>query len=234
MNDQNNERKALFFLKSMKKRHVEETIKKGKFCFNHPSVFNRWETTTSAQHDRWDAYSSHVATHLVFAPIIGEKDGIPVYGKAQKIADKGIVRLQSYGAQHTPICCFRIIEENETVRTPEGTKVFLGEIAEKILSEFGHDAFVLIEAAPFLERLTHKYTCLTGGVIYKDTTNDYEFKVPDQYKDVFEQLFRKDERFAWQKEFRIALPPSQESPVFIELGSIEDIAISGMLSDFLN
>lgn len=230
----NSEELILFLLKTMKAKHIDDTMKKGRFCFCYPSVFNKWEKPDSAQYDRWDAHSAHNATHLVYAPIVGERNGLPVYGKVQKLADKAIVRVQTEEVRCSPICCFRMVEEHEVKCLYGGIDFSLGENASRIISEFGHDAYIMVEAKPFLDRLQEMHTCFAGPVVYKDTTNDHEFDVPDQYKDLVEQLFRKDERFLWQKEYRIVLPPCKESPFFVELGSIEDIAIRGMLSDLQN
>ena len=57
------------------------------------------------------------------------------------------------------------------------------------------------------------------------------FALDKEYQIIAEQLFRKDEKFAWQNEYRIALAPTEESPVFVEIGSIEDIACCGSLID---
>lgn len=225
------ENKILFFLKSMKCKYVDDILKYGRFCFNHPAIFNKWESKKDAQYDPWDAHSVYEATHLIFAPIIDEKDGIPVYGEVHKLADKGIVRTQSAVANKSSICCFRMVEEHEVSFDENHIFYTLGETADKIINEFGHDSYILIQAAPFLERIRQKYSCYCGAVVYRNTLNDYEFQVPEQEKDFVEQLFRKDVKYEWQKEYRIVLPPSDNNPVFIELGSIEDIAICGKISD---
>ena len=233
MSTQENNREFLYLLKSLKEKHVEDTMKKGRFCFNHPSIFNKWENSASAQSDRHDSHSAYDAIDIFFAPIIGEKDGVPQYGEVKRLADKGIIRLQDNRVKHSPICCFRLVEKNE-ITVEEGAICYsLGETAKRIKNEFGHDSFVLIQAKPFLERVRKQYSCSTGSVVYRDTLNGYDFDVPDQCKEVVEQLYRKDERFAWQKEYRIVLPPTEETPVFIELGSIEDIAISGSMDDLI-
>ena len=67
-------------------------------------------------------------------------------------------------------------------------------------------------------------------MVYKDVLNKFPQPISEEHEEIVEQLFRKDERFSWQKEFRIALAPTNDSPVFLEIGSIEDIAKSGMLS----
>lgn len=226
-----NEARIRFFLKTTKSKHVKDMMEKGEFCFVHPTVFSKWETKDSAQYDKWEAYSAYEATHMVYAPIIGEKDGKPIYGPVKQFADRGIIREQSEEATHTPICCFRMVEDNEVTIHKMQVVYSLGKTADRIQNEFGHDAYIMIQATPFLERLQAKYWCISGNVVYKNTLNDYEFQVPERYKDIVEQLFRKDEAFAWQKEYRIILSPSNESPVFVELGSIKDIAICGSISD---
>lgn len=235
MKQNNNENNIVFLLKSMKSEYLQDTMKKGKFCFNHPTIFSKWENTNAAQYDRWEAHDAYAATHIVVAPIIGENNGMPIYGPVRKLADKGIIHLQSDKVKHTPICCFRCIFQNEFGFDGNTMTYSLGEVAERIIREFDHDAYVIIQLVPFLERLKVKsHPILAMNVAYQDLLNDYEFNVPEQYSEIVEQLFRKDKRFEWQKEYRIALQPSKESPVFVELGSIEDIAICGNISDLRN
>lgn len=229
------ENRIVLLLKSMKNEYVNDTLTKGRFCFNHPVAFNMWESKDAAQYDPWDAHSVYDATHLVYAPIIGKKDGMPVYGKLKKFADNAVIREQSGTVKHSPICCFRLIEENEVTCVENGIKFSLGEIADRIINEFGHDSYVMIWAAPFIERVQKQCpSSLLGAVAYHDKLNNYQFPVPEEIKERVEQLFRKDERYSWQKEYRIALPPTKNSPVFLELGSIEDIAISGKIADLRN
>lgn len=227
---QPSDNKIIYLLKTMKQEYVEDTMKKGRFCFNHPAVFNKWEKVDSAQFDRWDAHSAYIADHLMYAPIIGENNGQPIYGKPKMIAGKAILHEQSRAARYSPICCFRYVERHEVIIEDHGITYSLGETADRIKNEFGHDSFIMIQAVPFLERLRSNYQCYCGDVVYKDTLNDYEFDVPEQIKEHVEQVFRKDKSFEWQKEYRVALLPTENSPVFIELGSIEDIAISGSIS----
>ena len=226
------EAKMLFLLKTMKAKHVEDTMKKGRFCFNHPGVFNKWERQDSAQFDAWDAHSARYVRHVIFAPILEEREGLfPLYGEPQKLADEAVMRFQSNYVKHSPICCFRIVDEDEVVIGADSFSFSLGDIVDRIMTEFGHDSYVMINARAFHERLYEKTNFIARFVTYRDTTNDYEFKAPAEYKDIIEQLFRKDERFEWQKEYRIVLPPSEDSPVFVELGSIKDIAFCGKISD---
>lgn len=225
--EQNSDSRIIFLLKTMKKKHIDDTLKRGIFRFDHPSAFNKWADRNAAQFDRWDSHSGYVATHIFFAPILGEKNGNPEYGEVKKLSDKAIVHAQNYSVSHSPICCFRQIEEDEVKIEFDGVDISLGNTVDRIKNEFGHDAFVLAYAPSLIERIAEKNACFYGNVVYRDTLNDYQFKVGKQYQEQVEQLFRKDERYEWQKEFRFALKPTETGPVYIELGSIEDIAISG-------
>ena len=222
-------------LKSMKKKHLDDAMKKGRFCFNHPTVFSEWKDKEAAQHDRWEAHDAYEATHLIAAPIIGENNGIPIYGKPHKIADRAIIHMQSESAKHTPICCFRCIMQSEIVVDGKSIVYSLGDTANRIVNEFGHDAFLIIPIRPFLERLSQKVDrFLAMDVAYHDLLNNHHFDVDEQYREIVEQLFRKDEKYEWQKEYRIILPPTQQAPVFIEIGSIEDIAVCGNIKDLID
>lgn len=224
--------KIAFFMKTMKKEYVEDTVKYGRFCFNHPSVFNKWEDINSAQYDKWDCHTSFEANYVHFAPIINEENGNPVYGKPIKLTDKCTMHFQDSLVSHTPICCFRQIMESEIERDGNTVTFSLGEIADRIMNEFHHDSFVIINADYLYDKMREKHIAFLGSVVYKNTLIGDEFNVPDKYFDAISQLFRKDELYAWQREYRFALPPSETSPVFVELGSIEDYAVSGDLSIF--
>lgn len=231
-NKQKNDNQIIFLLKSMKKEYLNDTMKKGRFCFNHPTVYSKWEDASAAQYDRWEAHDAYEATRILVAPIIGEKNRQPIYGAVKKLADKAIIHMQSDSVKHTPLCCFRCISRNEFELVGNDMVFSLGETADRIIREFGHDTYVMIRIIPFLERLKAKVgTIMAMGVVYHDLLNDYQFNVPAQYKEAVTQLFRKDKKYEWQKEYRIALSPTAESPVFVELGSIEDIAICGNIAD---
>lgn len=231
---QKREETILFLMKTMKNKHIEDTMKNGRFCFSHPSIFEKWEDKNSARHDRWDGYSSIIAENLVYAPILSGDDEEEIYGEVKPLAEKAQLHLQSGAAQHTPICCFRMVEESE-VEIDHKTKSIsfsLGDIADRIKNEFGHDSYVLIHAPSFVERLHKRHSFLRGKVIYKDTMKIGEISTDEKFGELAEQIFRKDKRFEWQKEYRIALiPPTENSPIFVEIGSIEDIAISGKIAD---
>lgn len=224
----------MFLLKSMKSEYVEDTMKKGKFCFCHPSVFRDWEEIGAAQYDEWEGYAANKLRHMYIAPYTEGETQPPPMDKWIKIADETIVHRESETAKHTPICCFRKIGTNDLLFDKDYHTAYypINKIAKRINKEFGHDAYILVPATPFLERVRKSVPfCYTGAVIYQDTMNDPPFSLEKEHQILAEQIFRKDERFAWQKEYRIALAPTSESPVFVEVGSIEDIAYSGTLVD---
>lgn len=231
------DKKIVFLLKTLKSEYLESTMKKGRFCFNPPSVFNRWEDTNTAQYDKWDGHSCEIADKVLIAPIIQEDENGVVYGEVKALSNKAIIHTQSTKAKQTPICCFRSVDENEIAFDADTQTLTysLGNIAERIINEFGHDSFILILIEPFIERIKQKYSLLCGSVIYKNIANDMPISVDERYQELTEELFRKDEKYMWQKEFRIALTdPTTDKPFFIELGSIEDIAISGRMEELLN
>ena len=103
----------------------------------------------------------------------------------------------------------------------------LGDVADRICNEFGHDAYIMIAAKPFLERIKEQFSSiLWGPVTYKNVLQIGEIPLNGKCRDIAEQLLRKDKKFEWQKEFRVALlNPTKETPVFVKLGSIEDIVV---------
>ena len=206
---------------------MDDTLKKGRFCFNHPTTFNKGEQLQEAQFDRWDGYSAYTTCYMVFAPIIGEKeDGFPLYGKPIQITKPAIIHEQSDRTRTTPICCFREVRENDFISVAEDVYEFsLGDTVDRIKNEFGHDAFIMVKYPEILfqfDRFTYNYS---RSVIYKDTLNDYDFGIRKKYEDILGQIFRKDSVYSWQKEFRITLFPTFCSRVFWEIGSIEDITL---------
>ena len=225
----------IFLLKAMKGEYVEQTIKQGRFCFNHSTLFSKWEDPQSAQFDKWEGHSSMEATDLMAFPILEyREDGFPIYGNAIRLADKAIIHSQTGEAKDSPICCFRAVERDEITIQGGSVNCSLGETANRIIGEFGYDSYVLIKAKPFIKQVKErKEFYMSGRVVYQDTMNQFPQKLPDEYERIAEQLLRKDKKYEWQKEYRIILRPTKAPRVFLEIGSIEDIAISGKLSDLI-
>ena len=232
------ENTIVFLLKTMKSEYIEDAMKKGRFCFNHPYVFNQWEQHDSAQFDQWDGFTSIMANHLVYAPVIQDDEEAYVCGEIKSLADQANLHMQTDAVKHTPICCFRMIELRDLIINEDTlTMSFsLGNIADRIINEFGHDSYLIIAAKPFLKRIEKQHSSIMWGpVVYKDILQIGEISVDEKCREIAEQLLRKDKMFEWQKEFRVALLcPTKETPVFIELDSIEDIVVShGYVKDLL-
>ena len=232
----NDKEKIAFLLKTTKSEYIKPMTKNGRFCFTQPFVFNKWENKDSAQYDKWDSHSAYEITHLVAAPILGTVDGQPKYGKIQKVRNKGIVREQDAFVKQSFICCFRYIPTSDVSETGVIHSFFNGN-AERIMKEFKHDAFIILPASEFIERLLKKVNLFAyGPIVYKDFLNDYRFQVPEDKRVVIEQLFRKDCKYEWQREYRFVLPPQPNNTTtnyFVEIGSIEDIAFSGKIADYI-
>ena len=225
----------VFLLKATKNEYVKTTIERGRFCFCHPTVFSKWEDNQSAQYDRWEGHAAVEALDVVISPITGyREDGFPIYGKVSKLTEKATIHSQTGDAKHSPICCFRAVERSEITLSGSNLHYTLGETAQRIITEFGYDSYILIQAEPFMERMKKtKEFRIAGSVIYQDIMNQFPQSLPDEYESIAEQLLRKDKKYEWQKEYRIILKPTKEEQVFLELGSIEDIARSGKLVDLI-
>ena len=224
----------IFLLKSMKHEYLENTIKYGRFCFNHPNIFNRWEDQESAQYDKWDAHSAYAITRIVVNPQKDETTGVPIIDSGIQYKAEGEMHFQNDYVKHTPICCFRCIRIKD-VEVGHNDEVYftLGDIAERIEKEFGHDSYLIVPARPFLELFAKKVQGFSAmEVLYQDTLNDYPFlPLRKPTREILEQLFRKDNKYAWQKEYRIVLSPTNNSPVFKAIGSIEDMAVYGKIGE---
>ena len=235
--------KILFLLKTMRHEFLDDTINKGRFCFNQPAVFSKWEDESAAQADRWEAHDAYEAIDFIAFPIIGEKDGVPLYGKGVKNQNKVVIHMQDDEVARSFICCFRLVTPQEVTIEQDNVVYSLGPNADRIIKEFGHDTYIMVPAAEFLKRFTSKIgsNCMQGAVVYADLLNNvdlkFNFNVPENLQSIAEQLFRKDMRFAWQQEFRIALPPDPNvigQRKIVEIGSIKDIAYYGKISDLRN
>ena len=232
--------KIVFLLKSLRSEYVEDTMEKGRFCFNKPSVFSTWEDKNAAQFDRWDAHSAYEAFDLVYAPINKDEGGVIEYGTAKRFADKAIIHEQGSFAKQSFICCFRYLTPQEVEFCNNGIRLSLGMTANRIIEEFGHDSFLVIHAQSFLDRVAKKVpnssTMIQGAVVYKDLLYADEFPFPEPVNSRISQLYRKDAIFSWQQEFRVVIASdnsSTEIREFIEIGPIYDIACYGKLSDLV-
>lgn len=217
----------IFLIKTMESKFLNDTLKKGRICFNHPTAFNKGENLQSAQLDRWDGYSAYTAIYTVFAPIIGKKEnGFPIYGKPVEIKNPVTIHRQSDRSKNTPICCFREVRENDFETVSEDVYSFsLGDTVDRIRTEFGHDAFIMVKYPDILFQLNQFTYNYSRSVIYQDTLNDYDFGERKKYENILGEIFRKDSKYSWQKEFRITLFPTFCSRVFWEIGSIENITL---------
>lgn len=224
--------KIVFLLKTMESKYLSDTMGKGRFCFCHSNVFSCWEDSKAAQYDRWEGHSAFEANYIVFAPIVREEPGKIVYGEGNILTDEGIVRLQTDIAKKTPICCFRAVDDSELTCIAGETVYSLGKTVDRIKQEFHHDAFVLIGFDPFIDRV-RKVNCfrLAGNVIYQDLLNDYPYEIDETDREIMEQLFRKDEKYAWQKEFRIILHPDENEKKLVDIGSLADISVYGRIDE---
>ena len=81
---------GVYLLKTLRKKHLADTIQQGQFCFCHPQVFSSWENKDSAQYDKWEGHSAYEVCHIVFAPIVSEKHGKIIYGRGDNrpLADR--------------------------------------------------------------------------------------------------------------------------------------------------
>ena len=213
-------------LKTMKSEYVNDTLTKGRLFFNFPEAFAD-KSLNLAQVDIHDSYQKmNILKPMVF-PIVSEDESGIHYGNGISLGETARLNLISNSNKHRPICCFRSIKREDLVI---GDKILyaLGDISKRIETEFGHDAFVLIwRPVEFLKRLNKKTLFLAHDVYYGIDNQDF-LKFMDDMKVEQSAMFQKDEKYAWQKEYRIVLPPQRNNGGFpIDIGSIEDIAIAG-------
>ena len=219
----------MLLIKTLKKKHLASTLKKGEFCFNMPSVFNGGVNLAPAQEDRWDSHLSFDASHIIVAPIIYKDESGPHYGTAEKLADYARIHLMLTESKHTPLCSFRKIQNSEYVWKYGAIFLRLGDVVDRIRAEFEHDSFILLDSNALLERIRKKTAFCARSVHYGDIDADFR-KYIDQVGEGQAGMFQKDISYSWQQEYRIILPPQKDSDrVLIELGTIEDIAIGGDL-----
>ena len=222
------DRNITFLIKTMKKKYLEKTLKQGEFCFNLPSVFNLETNLAVAQQDKWDSHLSYIAQKIYYAPIISEDENGVHYGVAKKLADSARMYQISEASKHTPLCCFRKVDDDDLVEKYGAAFLRLGNIVDRIKNEMGHDAFILIIQPHALVHRIHKVSpCFARSVHYGEINSEFQ-EYLDTYDFDQKEMFQKRIEYAWQKEFRIIIAPTNKtSPQMIHIGSIEDIAFGG-------
>ena len=126
------DRNITFLIKTMKKKYLEKTLKQGEFCFNLPSVFNLETNLAVAQQDKWDSHLSYIAQKIYYAPIISEDENGVHYGVAKKLADSARMYQISEASKHTPLCCFRKVDDDDLVEKYGAAFLRLGNIVDRI------------------------------------------------------------------------------------------------------
>ena len=225
----------MILIKTMKKSHLESTLKEGQFCFNTPSLFNNDGTLAPAQQDINDSHFPLEAQHFMFAPIVGKSEKGYKYGQITESNGKATVHLISKLSAQTPLCCFRIVEEREIIHKYGVSFFRLGDIVDRIKEEFNHDAYIVIfDAGTLLERLSNNYQICARNVHYgpvDDRFREYADKVG--YSQA--AMFIKNETFSWQQEFRVIIKPKElKESVFVKVGSIESFAHGGDIEELRN
>ena len=205
------------FIKLGKSEHMYNYVKKGEIRFSPAMIFTKMEEGNDKIADRYEGSLHYPISHLVAAPIIGEKDdGTPIYGKIFKIADKADLRLTNRTIQSIPFHCLYSYD------FPPINAVIRLENYENIIEEFpDYDSAVIIYNVPeFLNRIESNYEIYCNYVMYTDVTPS-----EDDIVNQIHLLFYKRKTFEQQKEFRIALLKLRiEEAKNYNIGSIEDIA----------
>lgn len=225
--------KIVFLIKTMNKKHLNNTLNRGTLCFNFPTVFNSSPDLAAAQQDEWDSHLSFDAMHIMYAPIISEDENGIHYGTAKKLADKARLHQISETSKATPLCSFRKVEEADIVKKYNVGFVRLGDaLVDRIKKEFGHDAFILVyKPHELMERIAKVTPCFARNIHYGEIDADFQ-KFLDTHEFEQKEMFQKSSEYAWQKEFRVIIKPRIASgSQIIEVGSIEDIAFGGDIEE---
>ena len=222
----------IMLLKTLKKEYLDSTLD-GKLCFSCPSLFTSTiNNLKPGQQDTWDSHLSFDAHHVVIAPIISKEDEPLQYGPAKKVADKTRMHTCNSIVQRSPMTCFRKVTMADLQEQKECDVFALGDLVDRISSEMGHDAYVLI-AYPleFLKQLNEKERFFGHSIHYGEIDEQFESFL-EEYPLQQGEMFQKSMNYAWQQEYRLVLTPRDNSnQVFVEMGSIRDIAIGGDLED---
>ena len=225
----NNDNKIIFLMKTLKSDFLKSTMDGG-LHFRYPNSFSKTNNDlASGQIDKWDSHLSFTSYDEFFMAPIGE-DGKPDIENRTVIARNIPVHLISNISEKTPICCFRKIEECDIERYGNAFRFRLGNTVDRIQTEFnGHDSFILIiRWKEFLNRIEEKTPFFARSIHYGDVNKEY-IEFYNETPMIQAEMFQKDEKYSWQKEFRIILPPGEGYPKTINIGSIRDIAICGKL-----
>lgn len=222
------EEDIVFLVKTLKKEYLQSTLE-GKLFFSCPDTFiSTGNNLASGQQDVYDSHLSFQAYHLVVAPIIAEDENGIRYGKGKKIADSARIHQINATSRHSPMICFRKVDESDIKVVDDCTIFALGDLVDTINLEMGHDAFILI-AYPleFHKRLNEKERFFGRSIHYGDIDEQFQ-KFLDEHPSEQSEMFQKRMEYAWQKEYRIALSPREDTSSFtVDIGSIEDIAMGG-------
>ena len=231
------EKDIVFLIKTMKGKHLSDTLNKGQFCFSHPEVFSNpaAEKLCTDQIDAWDSRHFFTAEDIYCYPIIGKNGENAVYGKGFKLANKSTMLEISNISQHTPFCSFRKITVDDLSERDGKFCFSLGDTVDRIKEKFGHDSYVLILRPDcFVRQLEKLRSCYGKSIIYGDLSledkTDFEEKELAGFPQI--KMFQKREIFEWHKEYRIILTPTEKiEPQIIEIGSITDYAIGGNIDE---
>lgn len=218
----------MILIKTMKKKHLYSTLKKGEFCFNVPTTFFHGQSLATAQQDKWDSHLSFDALHLVAAPILSEDENGPHYGPTIDLADRAKMHLISDVSARTPLCSFRRIGLDEYIEKYGACFFRLGNTVDRIKKEFQHDSFILIaDHQVFLDRIAQVSPIYARDVHYGEINTKFRETI-EECGYSLAAMFQKGEDYKWQQEYRVVLAPQEKKTrVIIEIGSIEDIAFGG-------
>lgn len=227
LSDEDN--RIVFLMKSLKSDFLESTMN-GQFYFSYPDAFTSNNSDLGeGQHDRWDSHLSIQSPKEFFKAPIGEDGKININHRI--VLSRGNpLHIISKTSKQTPMCCFRKVEECDIEQYGSAIRFRLGNVVDRIQSEFkDHDSFILIIYwKEFLRRLEAKTTYFSRSIHYGDVDKAY-IRFYNETDMIQAEMFQKDEKYRWEKEFRIILPSDSEKPKFVNVGSIRDIAICGKL-----
>lgn len=222
-----------FLIKTMEKTHLDSTLKTGRFCFNRSITFNKpTPKLRKSQQDRWDSYMTEAGVRVKITPILGEYRNKMCYGSSAEL-NNATIHIISKTAEQTPFCCFRMVTVDDLKAENQRTIFSLSDgIVKKIKSDFGHNSYILIYApSEFMRRIQKNHSIYARNIHYGEITMEFTMEM-NRLGLPQAKIFQKSEDSSWEKEYRIALlTPTQDEQVFIEIGSIEDIAIGGNIDE---